>query len=308
MLNISKIILGSAQLGMDYGIANKYGKPDFKSSINILNYAWSNGINTFDTSPQYGNSEKIIGSFISDKINTPEKTLYIISKLPKININSDLTFDNLYNYIKKKINQSLNNLKLKKIPIYLIHHVPDIFLKNGLIVDCLEQIKNEGLIDIFGLSIYKPEDIEISLKYKEIKAIQLPINIFDHRLIRKGYLKKLKKKGYIILARSIYLQGLFFLSTEELKEKNLEIAKEPLLRLSNIIDEYKIDIAKLAFLFVRDLPEITGLIIGAEKIEQVENNLKLLNEEPLSNKIYDRIIEDFSDLPEKLINASLWEK
>lgn len=307
MMLISKITLGTAQLGFNYGIANVNGKPDFNKSIEILNYSWQNEINTFDTSPLYGNSEKLIGSFISSKSIDNLENLIIISKLPRIQLEDKLTFDNLYMHIKNQIFQSIKNLQIKRIPIYLIHHTPDINIKDGLIIDCLTQIKSDGLIDKFGISAYNPEEVKTSLKFKDINVIQIPINIFDQRLIRNGLLKELKKRGYIIFARSIYLQGLFFISPEKLP-KNLKIAKEPLLKLQTIIKEYDIDIDKLSFLFVRDLPEISSLVIGTEKVKQVERNIKILKEQPLLNDIRNRIMEEFSEISERIINPSLWNK
>jgi len=304
-MNPSKITLGTVQLGIDYGIANINGKPDFKTSIKILKYAWDNGINTFDTSPKYGNSEKIIGSFISSKITNNIENLIISSKLPQVNIKKNLTFDNLYNYVKTQIKHSIEDLKVKKIPIYLIHHPTDIYLEEGLIFECLTQIKKEGLIDRCGISAYNPEEVISSLKFKEIDAVQVPINVFDHRFIKMDLLKELKKKKYLIFARSIYLQGLFFIQPQNLPNY-LRKAEEHLIKLRNISNEYNIEIDKLVFLFVRDLPEITSLVIGAEKIEQVARNIELLKEKPLSNKIHQLIMREFSEIPEKIINPSFW--
>lgn len=303
---ISKISLGTAQLGMEYGIANVDRKPDFSIAINILDYSWKNGINSFDTSPLYGNSEEIIGSFISSRIKK-KKNLTIISKLPSVDKKLDFTYNNLYNYIVKKIKKSLNKLKLNCIPIYLLHHAPDIYIKDGLVIKCLNQIKKEGLIKQIGISTYNLKEVKETLKFREIDVIQLPLNIFDHRLIKSGLLKKLNKYGYSIFARSIYLQGLFFLSPEKLPDY-LKIAKQPLIKLRDLAKEYRIDIAKLAFLYVRDLPEITSLVIGAENINQLANNLKYLDEKPLSSELSKIIIEEFSDQSDKIINPSLWNK
>lgn len=85
-------------------------------------------------------------------------------------------------------------------------------------------------------------------------------------------LKEFKKKKYIIFERSIYLQGLFFIQPQNLPNY-LRKAEEHLIKLRNISNEYNIEIDKLVFLFVRDLPEITSLVIGAEKIEQVARNI-----------------------------------
>ena len=307
MHNISKITLGTAQLGMNYGIANIHGQPNFESSLKLLNFCWKNGINTFDTAPIYGNSEEIIGSFISSKIRNKTDDLIVISKLPKIERNLNLSFESLYKYIKNQINHTLNNLKLNIIPIYLLHDAKDMLLKDGLVIECLSQIKNEGLISKFGTSIYNPEDVDLSLKFKEIDVIQIPINIFDHRLIKTSLLNKLKKNGYIIFARSIYLQGFFFIPPEKLP-KNMWAAKKYLIELKKLTEEFKISVAQLAFLFIRDISEITSLIIGSESLEQVNENIKLLGENPLSKEIYGRIIEEFDNIPDEIINPTLWKK
>lgn len=291
---------------MDYGIANKSGKPDLNNALEILNFAWRSGINSFDISPLYGNIEEIMKKFLSSKIDEKRERIIIISKLPAINIKKNLTYYKLYNYIKKEINRSLKQLGLSSIPIYLLHHAPDIFLENGLVIECLSKIREEGLINRFGLSVYNPIEVEESLKFKEIDVIQIPVNIFDHRLIKTELIKKLKNQNYLIFARSIYLQGIFFLNPENLPKK-LEIAKDPLLKLNKLIKTYNIDIAKLALLFVRDITEIDSIIIGAENIDQIATNLKNMKEEPMNRTIYNIIYEDFSGLQDKIINPSLWD-
>ena len=53
---ISKLTLGTAQLGFDYGI-NSQGQPTEQDSFQILKYAFANGINAIDTAPNYGHSQ-----------------------------------------------------------------------------------------------------------------------------------------------------------------------------------------------------------------------------------------------------------
>ena len=49
-----KMILGTAQFGMDYGIANVSGKPKKKEVFGIIDHAWEKGVRRFDTAPSYG--------------------------------------------------------------------------------------------------------------------------------------------------------------------------------------------------------------------------------------------------------------
>ena len=306
-MKISRITLGTAQLGMQYGIANITGKPDFNTAIKILKFAWENGITSIDTSPAYGDIEKIIGSFIKSELMDNSENPFIISKLAFQIDKKDLSYDYIYNEIKQSINQSLLDLKIEKIPIYMLHRPSDIYIKKGLIIECLDQIKNEGLIDKIGISIYNLEDIKNALKFKEINAIQVPSNIFDQRLLKSGIFKELKEKSYTIFARSIFLQGLFFLPFEEIPSY-LDFAKEPLQRLHKILDDFNLDIVKACLLFVRAFPEIDSLVLGAENITQIKKNLEVLEEKPLSKEFIEKIMEEFSDIPENLVNPSLWNK
>ena len=61
---IEKMVLGTAQFGMDYGISNTIGKPKKKAVFEILDLAWEKGIKRFDTAPSYG-SEALVGEFIT---------------------------------------------------------------------------------------------------------------------------------------------------------------------------------------------------------------------------------------------------
>ena len=138
-------------------------------------------------------------------------------------------------------------------------------------------------------------------------AIQIPINIFDQHLINSGLLKSLKQHNFIVFARSIFLQGLFFLDPDNLPE-NLKLAKEPLTTLKKLAQKYDIEIAEMAVAFVRDLPEISSLVIGAETSAQVLSNCGLIDCPKLSDELMGEILNTFTDLPDKIINPSFWNQ
>ena len=61
MCNINRLVLGTAQLGTNYGIANRMGKPDFDTAEAIIKTTWDAGIREFDTAQGYGDSEQVLG-------------------------------------------------------------------------------------------------------------------------------------------------------------------------------------------------------------------------------------------------------
>jgi len=79
----SKLILGTAQLGSNYGIANTIGKPTEKQAIEIMKYAVENGIRYFDTAYSYNDSESRIGKFLNFHKNYKNK-VNIITKMPSL--------------------------------------------------------------------------------------------------------------------------------------------------------------------------------------------------------------------------------
>ncbi len=290
---ISRLTLGTAQLGMEYGIANKTGQPDNQKANEILLLAQESGINCLDTAPAYGTSQEIIGKFGGQ--------FHISTKISGLK-GSD---------IKKEIGQSLNNtliqLNQQKVGFCLFHSAADMNMEDGQPVRELATLKNSGLIKHIGVSTYTPEDIRQFLNYEELDTIQIPINLFDHRLINSGLLEELVESHKIIFARSIFLQGLPFMAQCDVPG-HLADAIKPIIRLNAIARETNLSVEQLALAFVRDLEGISSLVIGVESPEQLNSNIKLMSTPPLSSDIRDELMSAFGEIPEHIIDPSSWER
>jgi len=302
-LNISKITLGTAQLGFNYGISNTKGKPTDDQSYRILQTALDNGITSFDTAPVYGSSEELIGNFLKNK---EYSNLTILTKVSKIKSkNNHPSYDEVKDIVKKLLIASKDRLNVKKISICLLHDPLDMHSFDGFVVKSLKHLKKDGIIEGIGASIYTPNQAKEFLENNELDVIQIPLNLFDTRLIKDGTLTKLKNSGKIIFARSIFLQGLFFMDLGSIP-KNMHFARKPLEKLKMISSKYDMEIKELAFSFVKDIPEVDSMIIGVDTEEQLKNNIKLLDVSPLSEEIKQEIINSFFNMSEEVINPTLW--
>ena len=58
---MSKLALGTAQFGLNYGITNKIGQVSCEDAKEIIKYAKNKNIDLIDTAISYGESEKVIG-------------------------------------------------------------------------------------------------------------------------------------------------------------------------------------------------------------------------------------------------------
>lgn len=296
----SKITLGTVQLSMKYGISNKT-KPSIQTTNEVLDAANQLGIKSFDTSPQYGDIEKVLGDFFQKKtILKPT----IISKIPSIQFNQKPNFDDVYKEVKKHIKKSLKNLKLEKIPVCLIHNPKNMTDYDGMIVKSLEQLRLEGRIEKIGCSIYTKKDVQEFLKLNKFQVIEIPVNLFNTGIINDEMFRQLNKNKIVVLARSVFLQGLFFLDPYNLPPK-VKKAKKYLLELHEISNNFSIPIPQLALAFVNNQKYISSVIIGVENQTQLHQNIEWFNY-TLPKKVEKLIIEKFSNVPESVNNPLNW--
>ena len=80
---ISKLILGTVQFGLNYGIANSEGKPDLNKVRAILRCAADHGIRILDTAAAYGDSETVIGTVFAED-SALKNHFQVVSKIPPL--------------------------------------------------------------------------------------------------------------------------------------------------------------------------------------------------------------------------------
>lgn len=301
--SVSKLTLGTAQLGMDYGIYKRSVKPGSKESMQIIDYALQSGINTLDTARDYGNAEQILGDFMVGGFGTEAMivTKFKISpsNLPHIERARAEVYESVY--------ASLAALRLSQIPICLFHKDKDqpIELVIKILPGILTSLVDDGLIDTGGISVYHPEEVRQALEHTIIKAIQVPMNVFDQRLMRSGLLQQMYDDQKIIFVRSVFLKGLLFIQPENLSGSLIE-AGNYLTTLHKIANQSGISVAQLAFSYVRDMEEITSIVFGAENVEQVQQTLQLLQGSAIDTNTRQTIETIFQNIPESIIVPGLW--
>lgn len=301
--SISKLSLGTVALGIDYGIFQHQVKPKSQESFEILSKALKYGINTFDTARTYGEAESLIGKHFSKE---EKKNLIIVTKF-KIRHSNFINKNLALKEATESLKASLSSLKLNKIPICLFHMDPELQIHQVLEIlpELFINLKNEGLIDHAGISIYWPDDLELCLDHPVLEAFQAPVNIFDQRLLNSNILSKMKVANKLFFARSVFMRGLLLMPPESLKG-NLVKATPHLKRLNEIAKWNNMSVAQLIFSYVRDLNGVTSIVIGAEKVEQIEQNIQLLEGKPLTKELRDLIDTSFKNISEDIITPKYW--
>lgn len=300
LMKENKLVLGTAQLGLDYGIANKIGKPEENKAFEIMKYAVENGIDYFDTAYSYGNSEIIIGKFLNFHKKYKNK-INIITKMPSSKKEKLNEKD-----INNRFFESLHRLRQESIYCYMVHDFIDIKNNCDEIGNIFLKLKENSYIKKIGVSIYEPYQLEFLVKYFDFDLIQLPISIFDQRFITNKSLKRLKRKNIEVHVRSIFLQGLLFLEENNLPPK-MNKFKDYISKLNAISLKYNLSKEEIALLFVNAINEINKIVIGIEKIDQLQRNVKILSKSESFNKVKTRInFKDFFINDTNIIDPRKW--
>ena len=290
-MNLSKFILGTAQIGTIYGISNSRKKQiGFSEIKKIIKKCKSVGIKDIDTALSY-NNDKILGKIGVNKFNVNSKVSIIKFKNKK----------NILEFYEKKIVNSLRLLKLKRFNSILIHN-PDKFKKNinsELIYRSLIKLKKKKLFKKIGISIYDFDQLKKLLKYYKFDIIQLPFNVFDQRLIDNNLIKKLQSQKIEIHVRSIFLQGLLLMNNEKIHKK-FKKWKDIFKIWSKYTQNNKLIKLKTCVNFVKSYPEISKILIGVNSVNDLVeiNNIKFKKTKlPYFNFNKDK----------KLINPTYWK-
>lgn len=264
--SIKKLALGSAQFGMDYGLSS-VGQPVPEGEVrSILELAAQNGIELIDTAAAYGSAEAVLGEIIN-----PDLDFRIVTKIPST---SGITgAAEKLDFIDKCFRNSLEKLNAQKIHALLLHSADELTEDSGVaIFDLLEDWKQQGLVEKIGVSAYEHEKIEELIDHYHFDIIQIPINVFDQRLLSNGFLSGIKNKGVEIHARSAFLQGLLLIAPENLPRYFAPIEKH-IGSWHAFVRNIGLTPLEAALIFLREIEEIDYIIVGTRSREQLKETI-----------------------------------
>ena len=300
--HLSRLGLGTAQFGLDYGINNPTGKVSYPQALKILEIACRYNINFLDTSRGYGTSEDVLGRafrelglefIVSTKLDLPDNF-------------RDLSDREIIEHSKTSLYRSLETLRLDSIPIYLLHFYDYKTYRDGLIWNYVLEEMTKGPIRYPGVSIGGgPEEALACLEDSAVRVLQIPFNVFDQRWERAGVFQACAERNVILFSRSSYVQGLLLMEPDEAAVKvpvSLEFKK----KLAEIAAAFAIPLKEMALRYVLGKEGLTSTIVGLDSPEQLQENLSILAGGPLDDQISARIESTYQNAPDELVNPGLW--
>ena len=266
---ISKFGLGTVQFGLDYGFTKRKTQDEVNS---ILSTANDNGITLIDTAREYGDSEEKIGNFLENYKNN----FVIATKLRLIEDLDNLNYTNFKNNIYNSVEESLEKLQLDKIPILQLHQAVDEIYGNDDFWTVINQLKEDNLISLFGVSVYELNETEFITKNhsSSVDFFQIPYNIFDRRF--DDIQKELEENNIGLISRSTFLKGIIPCDIDDVPGglEDIKPFKQDLIDIANKCD---VSVAELASVFVYYNDYINSTILGVNSPEELEAHIKSID-------------------------------
>jgi aryl-alcohol dehydrogenase-like predicted oxidoreductase len=296
---LSRLMLGTVQFGMPYGVANRTGQPEYRDVVNIVAAAVEGGVNCFDTAAAYGTSEAVLGRAL-DELKVADRVM-VVTKVRALTPAELADSALVARAIEQSVADSRRRLRIDCLPLVLFHREADAAYLNVLV-----ELKEKGWLRHVGVSCdNRPGPAARFVAAGTMSALQLPGNVIDRRHQSSGVFRDAAARGVAVFIRSVYLQGLLVMPEDEIPAALRDIV--PVRRtLAAIGGEAGMTLAELALRYMLAQDGVTCVLTGVETVAQVENNLAIFARGPLPDDLLAAIRAATPELPETLLTPALW--
>lgn len=289
----SRLVLGTVQLGMDYGVANATGKPDQKIAEDIIRTAWEGGIREFDTAQGYGDSEEVLGT-VFHNLGLTELVKVISKPAPEWTGGDAATV----------MQPSIEKLGVRRLHGVMWHREGILESAHEAVAGMASALRDSGVADLVGVSVYSPEKAVTALESGDLDMVQLPGNVFDRRFEQAGVFELAADLEKIVYMRSVFLQGLICMPPEAVSV-NVPLAMDPVKRLRALAADFGLSVLTFCLVFAREAYPKARILVGVETRAQLDEILEGWNVSAPEG-ICKAVQEVFSGVDERVVNPSLW--
>jgi aryl-alcohol dehydrogenase-like predicted oxidoreductase len=315
---VSEIGLGTWQLGSaDWGVI------DEEKAFSILQAYVDGGGNFIDTADVYGmgTSERIIGRFLQ----TTDKNIVVATKLGRRGDASCGWPQNFtYDFMRAHVESSLTNLGLSKLFLEQLHCIPTEELRSGKVFRNLQKLRDEGLIENWGVSVETSEEALMCLEQEGLASLQIIFNLFRQHVAEEVFVKA-KEKNVAIIVRVPLASGLLtgkFNETTTFQEKDhrnynangeafnagetfsgipFNEGVKSSHEIAGLLPDNRM--AQWALRWILDHPEVTTVIPGASSVKQVKSNIAASDLPSLEKQIHHHLRDIYDKKIKPLIRG-----
>ncbi len=310
MVKIGKSNVESTPLGLGtnaVGGNNLFPNLKDETGIQIVKTGLDSGITLLDTAFAYGmgHSEELIGQAIK---GYDRSKFVIATKAAQDTSDGDVKINNNPQFLKKSVDDALKRLQTDYIDIFYIHF-PDDQTPKDEAVAALNEMKQEGKIKAIGVSNFSLDQIKEANKDGLVDVVEDQYSLL-HRDAETEMFDYLRENNISFVPFFPLASGLLTGKYSEVVDfpendirhgnpdftgERFEKIVEKVNNLKPLADKHGITTAQLVLSWYIKNPDVTVVIPGAKRPEQVESNAKSLNVS-LSDEEYAQIDNDFRNI------------
>jgi L-glyceraldehyde 3-phosphate reductase len=300
---------------VSFGLWHNFGDTgNFENMKNMLHTAFDNGITHFDLAnnygPEPGSAERNFGKILKDDFAEHRDELIISTKAGYEMWDGPYGNWGSRKYLIASLDQSLKRMGLDYVDIFYHHRMdPETPLEETMLA--LDQIVKSGKALYVGLSNYDGKTMKAAAAILNDLHCPFIINqnrysILDRTIERNGLKKAAPEEGKGIITFSPLAQGLLTdrylngipsdsrVKTDGrfLHEDNISAKKvEGLRKLNELATQRGQTLAQMSLNWILKDDDITTVLVGASKPQQLIDNVKIVNRTPFSQEELNRIDE-----------------
>jgi len=204
--------------------------------------------------------------------------------------------------VSRTLAESLRRLRTDVVFGCIVHQCDDLLAEGG---ECLYAVlleaKANGKVQKIGASVYDARQLDGVLGRYELDIVQLPLNVFDQRLLRSGHLAELRTRKIEVHIRSVFLQGLLLMPLEEVPPYFAPWNPQ-LRRYHAWLQQQNLTPLQAALEFMNCVAAAETLVCGINTLEQLEEICAALRHQRLVSDWQPFCVDDPA-----MVNPSLWK-
>lgn len=296
------------------GLWHNFGDTgNFETMKQMCFTAFDNGITHFDLAnnygPEPGSAEKNFGRILKKEMKAHRDEMIISTKAGYLMWDGPYGDFGSRKYMLASLDQSLKRMGLEYVDIFYHHRMdPETPLEESM--GALDTAVKSGKALYAGISNYDGETMKKACAI--LKDLNCPFvinqnrySIFDRTIEENGLKAAAREEGKGIIAFSPLAQGMLTdrylngipqdsrIRTDGrfLQEKTVKAKMQKIQQLNEIAKERGESLAQMALKWVRKDEDVTSVLIGASKPEQILENLKVLESAAFTKEELEKIDE-----------------
>ena len=296
------------------GLWHNFGDTgNFETMKQMCFTAFDNGITHFDLAnnygPEPGSAEKNFGRILQKEMKAHRDEMIISTKAGYLMWDGPYGDFGSRKYMLASLDQSLKRMGLEYVDIFYHHRMdPETPLEESM--GALDTAVKSGKALYAGISNYDGETMKKACAI--LKDLNCPFvinqnrySIFDRTIEENGLKAAAREEGKGIIAFSPLAQGMLTdrylngipqdsrIRTDGrfLQEKTVQAKMQKIQQLNEIAKERGESLAQMALKWVRKDEDVTSVLIGASKPEQILENLKVLESAAFTKEELEKIDE-----------------